>query len=173
MPIKCIFVLLFFPFTVFAQCDNYVSLLKEADNYISNNFISPFLNKDIKFIHDSYWGFGFKRDIFTNDIRFSNFGVILCNVDEHIYSMDDGIVVEIGYDEDGFFVLIKYDEIYVYYYRVDDVNIKEGDTIEKGKLIGKIKRSYQSIGPLLILKIKYKDYYFNPYFLLDRIVYYK
>ncbi|MDR2922772.1 MAG: M23 family metallopeptidase [Treponema sp.] len=169
---KHIFVLLFIfiPLISFAQDTKYMSLLKEVDYYITNNFISPFLNKDIRFINDNYWGFGFKRGIFTNNIIFSNSGVILCNIDENIYSMDDGIIIEIGYNEPGVFILVKHNEIYVYYYCVIPNGVNEGDTIKKGQLLGRISSPYYSIGPSLILKIKYKDYFFDPYFLLYGII---
>jgi hypothetical protein len=171
---KHIFIsLLFFPLILFAQDNNYVLLLREVDTYIKNNFISPFLNRDIKYINNNYWGFGFKRDIFTDHIIFSNVGVILCNINESIYSMDDGIVIEIGYESSkGSFILIKHNEIYVYYYRIILNNINERDIIKKGQLLGKLIPSYQSIGPLFFIKIKYKEYFFDPYFLLFNIIYY-
>ena len=166
-------VLCIFSNILFAQNNDYISLLRDIDLYISSNFVSPFFTKDIKFLNDYYFGFGFKRDPFTNHIRFSNSGIILCNIDENIYSMDNGIIMEIGYNESGRFVLVKYNEIEVYYYGIEPININIGDSIEKKQIIGKIAPPYRSYGPAIILKIKYKDCYFDPYFLLYYIVLYR
>ena len=167
-----LFLLILFPYLLFAQDREYMSLLIEFDNYITNNFVSSFFSKNVKFINDNYNGFGFKRNIFTNNIRFSDSGTILCNIDEEIYSMVNGIIMEIGFNEPGQFILIKYDEIYVYYYCVNPININEGDIIEKQQLIGRISSPYYSFGPALIMKIFYKNHYFDPYFLLYNIICY-
>jgi hypothetical protein len=170
---KYIFILLFlYPYLLFAQDNNYLSLLIELDDYIENNFVSPFYTKNVKFLNDNLYGFGFKKNPFTNDIFFSNSGIISCDSDENIYSMDDGIIMEIGYNGSNIFILVKYNEIEIYYHCVSPININEGDKIEKRQLIGRISSPYYSYGPALIVKIKYKNQYFDPYFLLYNIIIY-
>jgi hypothetical protein len=151
--------------------DNYLLLLNELNNLVNNNFVSPFKNNNVEFINNNYWGFGYKKHIFTGQIRFNNFGVILCNINEEIYSMTDGIIIKIGYNENSDrIIVIKYGEIEIYYLLVQAININEGDIIKRGQLIGKITSPYYSRGPTLELKIKYKEEYFDPYLLLFNII---
>jgi murein DD-endopeptidase MepM/ murein hydrolase activator NlpD len=151
--------------------DNYLVLLNELNSLVNNNFISPFRNNDVRFINDNYWGFGYKRNIFTGQIKFSNIGVILCNMDEDIYSMTDGVITKIGYDENpNKIIIIQYGKIEIHYLLVEAININEGDIIKRGQLIGKIKAPYYSRGPALELRLKYKTEYFDPYLFLYEII---
>jgi murein DD-endopeptidase MepM/ murein hydrolase activator NlpD len=153
--------------------DNYLLLLNEFNNLVNNNFISPFRNNDVRFVNNIYWGFGYERNIFSGQIRFSNIGVILCNTDEDIYSMTDGIITKIGYDENNSkLIIIQYGEIEIHYLLVEAININEGDIIERGQLIGKISSPYYSRGPALGLRLKYKTEYFDPYLFLYEIIIY-
>jgi hypothetical protein len=153
--------------------DAHLALLNELNVLVNNNFVSPFMNKDIRFINDNYWGFGYKKYIFTGQIRFSNTGVILCNMDENIFSMTDGIITKIGFDENiNRIIVIKYGEIEIHYIMVQAININEGDIIEKGQFIGKITSPYYSRGPALELRLKYKTEYFDPYLFLYEIIMY-
>lgn len=159
----------FFSHNLFSQ-DDYILLLSEIDSYVTDNFVSPFRTKNVMFLNDNYTGFGYKKNPFSGTVWFSYSGYIFCNNYEHIYSMADGIILEIGYNDTGRFVLIKHNEIEVYYFNVSPMNINEGDTIEKGQLIGRINPPYINHHPALLLKIKYKNYFFDPYFLLEYII---
>jgi len=157
----------------YQENDNYLLLLNEFNSLVNNNFISPFRNNNVRFVNNIYWGFGYKRNIFTGQIRFSNIGVILCNADEDIYSMTDGIITKIGYDENiNKIIIIQCDEIEIHYLLVEAINISEGDIIEKGQLIGKISSPYYSRGPALELRLKYKTEYFDPCLFLYEIIIY-
>jgi hypothetical protein len=158
---------------IFSQYnEDYLRLSNELNSLVNNNFISPFMNNDVRFINDNYWGFGYKKHIFSGQIRFSTIGVILCNMDEDIYSMTDGIITKIGYDENinSIIIVIQYGEIEIHYLSIESININEGDIIKRGQLIGKIKSPYRHSGPALELRLKYKAEYFDPYLFLYEII---
>ena len=165
---KIFYIIMFFfiSFKVFSQenndNDNYLLLLNELNNYVENNFVSPFDSNTNIIIH--------YNNIFTNEIEFNNYSVINCNLNEYIYSMIDGTVEKIGYDI-GQLIIIKNDDLEIHYILVNPININEGDYIKKGQLIGKIGPSYRDpYGPAILIRIKYKDIYFDPYLLLNRLI---
>jgi murein DD-endopeptidase MepM/ murein hydrolase activator NlpD len=158
---------------VFSQenTNDYLTLLNEIDNYVKNNFISPFKNDGVEFFYNAYSGFGYKRNPFTGQIHFITDGVFGCNQNENIYSMTDGNIIRIGYSDMGRLIIIKSNDIEVQYSLIEPLNINEGDLIKKGQLIGRVCSPYlNAYGPALLLKIKYKGCYFDPYLLLYDII---
>jgi murein DD-endopeptidase MepM/ murein hydrolase activator NlpD len=156
----------------FAQNNDheYLSLLNEINVIVNDNFISPFKTNDVFIINDNYSGFGYKMNPFTGKFSYSILSVINCNVDENIYSMTDGIVKEIGYEEIGPIIIIEFKDIEIHYLLVRHIEIKEGDIIKKGQLIGKISSPYYHYGPALFLRLKYKEKWFDPILLLHEII---
>jgi murein DD-endopeptidase MepM/ murein hydrolase activator NlpD len=171
---KIFLIILFsvFVYNIFSQRnDNYLALLNEASIYIENNFISPFDHNRIIF-YNEYWGFGYRRCPFTNEINYFYTAAFGCNIDDNIYSMTDGIITKIGYDTEinNIVIIIKHDDFEIHYFSVRGINLEEDETVKKGQLIGRISSPYYSIGPALILKIKYKEEYFDPHFLLTNVI---
>ncbi|GHV54609.1 hypothetical protein AGMMS49579_15510 [Spirochaetia bacterium] len=173
---KLVYIIIFINISsnIFSQEDNnYLSLLKEFNDYVNENFISPFDNNNINFINDNYFGFGFKKNPFTNDIVFQYYSIFGCNIDENIYSMTDGIIINIDYKYDlGITITLKNNDLEINYILVKPININEGDIVKKGQLIGRITSPYFSYGPALLLRIEYKKYFFDPYLLLYEIIKY-
>ena len=161
---KFIYILLFL-FSlqyIFSQNDDYLKFYNEIHN--QNDFCSP-VDGVIVFIDNCNFGFGYKLNIHNNEIVFSDSSIIAGNENQNIYSICDGeiIFIEILYNS-CVFLIIKNS-----YYEIEYVglNINEylkiGDTIKKGQLLGQF---YFLVGSELLLRIKYKDNYFDPYLVL-------
>ena len=184
---KKIIFLILFQVTIFeitAQSnDEYLILCNEINKIVDKEFILPVKDQEIHSIVDSFWGYGYKRDIFTDEIWFSNVGLFrfykpncIFGMPVNIYSMTDGIVENIFHNGIyGITIVIKFEEIEICYMLVLPIdNIQKGSTIKKGDLIGCIYRSsyYCAIGYGLMLNLKYKNYYFDLSLLLSRKIYY-
>ena len=77
---------------------------------------------------------------------------------DEIYSVYDGVVSETGNDiQDGKYIIIKIDDkTTVKYYHLEEINVEEGQSVEKGKVIGKMGNTGQSTGPNLAFAV-YED----------------
>ena len=85
--------------------------------------------------------------------------------------MTDGMVVKIGYGDLGRVIIIRNNDLEIQYILVNPININEGDYIKKGQLIGQIDPPYREpYSPALLIRIKYKNEYFDPYLLLNRLI---
>jgi murein DD-endopeptidase MepM/ murein hydrolase activator NlpD len=150
--------------------DVYLDNYNEINDIIMENFMSPFKSSHIinKGIH---FRFGYNRNPFTGKIFYSTIGVFGCGLGENIYSMTDGVIKRIGFEDNwGSIIIIEYNDIEIHYLLVNSIAVKEGDMVNKGQFIGIVSSPYYSFGPALCLRIKYKENYFDPILLLDLII---
>jgi hypothetical protein len=154
----------------FGENSNYEILFNEIYCHVRDNFASPFDSNKIHFFHDSE--FGITKNQFSNKFMFQDFSIINCDVNENIYSMTDGKIKKIVYNGFSWTIIVRNNDIEIYYILLTPINIKEGNLVKKGQLIGNAKQPYsdQYDGAALILKIKYKKYFFDPYLLLYDII---
>ena len=77
---------------------------------------------------------------------------------DEIYSVYDGVVSETGNDiQDGNYIIIKIDDkTTVKYYHLEEINVEEGQSVEKGEVIAKMGNTGQSTGPNLAFAV-YED----------------
>ena len=161
----CFFIFLSIFHYIFSQNDDYLKLYNEI--YNQNIFCSP-VDGVVVFNDNYHYGFGYKLSINDDEIYFSDSSIILGNENQDIYSICDGeiIHIEILYSS-CVFLVIKNNDYEIEYIGINiDEKLKIGDNVEKGQLLGKL---YFLVGRHLILRIKYKNYYFDPYLLLPGI----
>lgn len=72
-----------------------------------------------------------------------------------VFNMIDGTVLDTGYDETfGCFVHILISEdVYISYNHLDEILVKEGDTLKSGDIIAKSGNTGSSTGPHLHLSL--------------------
>lgn len=88
---------------------------------------------------------------------------IAANTGTQILAALDGEVIVADTDQYlGKFLKIKKDEIVITYAHCSKLLVKEGDKIEKGKLIAYVGNTGNSTGPHLHLEIRYNDRLVNP-----------
>ena len=158
-------VFLFFPCLLFPQNDEYLTLYNEIIN--QNDFGSP-VEGVIIFCDNYYCGFGYKLNRNEYEIIFSESCIIFGKGDQDIYSICDGEIIDIDFFEFEKNLIgkitIKNNNYEIEYYGVDiNQDIRIGNKIEKGQLLGKF---FYLFGSEMILSIKYKNYYFDPYLIL-------
>jgi murein DD-endopeptidase MepM/ murein hydrolase activator NlpD len=162
---KTILILLLISTKIFPQETNEY-WYNEVYEIIQNNFNVPIISEYKYMLNDNYRGFGYKINPFTGEIRYSTFGIICCQNNDKVFSMTNGIVKDIGFDSEGQFVIIEYDDFEIEYKLVESIDINIGSIVEKGQLIGRIHSPYYSFGPALFVRIKYKNIYLDPNILL-------
>ena len=159
--------------------ENNLELYNEVIPIIKNNFASPLDDSQPFLIYDDeFTGFGYKVDPFIIDkINFSYNSYILCEYDSLIYSMCDGFVKNIYTDSNSKNnIIIEYNEdIDILHIGITEKNIKIGDKIIKGQLLGMQIPNYTRGNGIngkgyFLVKIKYKGVFLNPYILLNDLV---
>ena len=173
MKIIFIIFLIFIKINLFAQISNddnflarfdieYSKLYNELFEIIKNDFQPPIVG-EILFSNNNFSGYayGLLVDPFTGMIKFSNCSFLYCDENENIYSMTSGIIKNIILER---MVIIEYNGIELYYrdLNIDD-NIIVGNNVVIGQLLGTRKGfdAYNNYFEGLILKIKYKEYFFD------------
>lgn len=117
-------------------------------------------------------GFGYRRDPFTQKVRFHYGQDISATTGTSVFAPADGMVVETRYRGGyGKVIKIKHGYGYVTYFaHLSEFSVSKGQKINRGDLIGKIGNTGRSTAPHLHYEVHYfnspqnpLDYFFSGY----------
>ena len=113
--------------------------------------------------------YGYRRDPFTGKLSWHN-GLDLRAKNEPAYSMMEGIVEKIGYDNrSGNYVTLKHGNYHVSYCHLSSVIVGKGERVFSGTIVGVTGNTGRSTGCHLHLTCKKDGESFNPTILLNLI----
>ncbi len=117
--------------------------------------------------------FGYRYHPIDGDLRFHAGMDIAAEAGENIYAAFDGEVVEASYDQwNGNFMKIKHnDNILTVYCHCESLNVKKGDVIRAGEIIGSVGSTGRSTGPHLHFELRIKNISYNPQYALNEAKY--
>jgi murein DD-endopeptidase MepM/ murein hydrolase activator NlpD len=139
-----------------------LKLYNEAKEILSDKtFI---LNNHYSIINN----FGFFKNPFYDEIYFCESIFISTQSNSEIFSITDGEIIETGFAEGtGNFVKIIYNDFEIIYGCLSFFEKNVGDKILRGQVIGYAGRHTGHLGSGIVIKIKYKNVFLNPYFILN------
>jgi len=107
--------------------------------------------------------FGFYNNPFNNEIDFCDYIFINSNYNCSVYSITDGEVVEIGYDNEmNNYIKIKYNDFIIEYGNLINIIVNIGDSIIMGQIIGNGGLLSEPYGNGIKIRIQYKSVTINP-----------
>ena len=113
--------------------------------------------------------YGYRRDPFTGKLSWHN-GLDLRAKNEPAYSMMEGIVEKVGYDNrSGNYVTLKHGNYHVSYCHLSSVIVGKGERVFSGTIVGVTGNTGRSTGCHLHLTCKKNGESFNPTILLNLI----
>lgn len=114
-------------------------------------------------------GFGYRRHPMGGNQRYHKGIDIPAKYGTYIQAIESGKVLKISRDlERGLFIIIEHSSEYKsHYFHLSRSNIKEGQTINKGDIIGRVGTSGSSTGPHLHLEIHRNNKPIDPGFLYE------
>ena len=129
-----------------------------VDNYkLSQKMVMPLKGKITS-------GFGVRTHPISGDLRFHAGVDIAAEKGTNIYAAFDGEVIEADYDKwNGNFLKIKHDnKIMTVYCHCEKLNVKKGDRIRAGEVIGTVGSTGSSTGPHLHFELRINNISYNP-----------
>ena len=147
----------------------YSQLYNELLEIVKNEFVMPVHDNELLFVYSEHFGYGLHINPFSGRIYFSNASYLQCNYGTSVFSMTSGIIKSIILER---MVIIEYNGIEIFYRDLDiNNNIEVGDTIGSGQLLGTLKEvdALHNFFMGIILKIKYKSFYFDIGYILNTI----
>ena len=148
--------------------DELIALAKEKEKYLSHvPAIQPVKNKDLKRIAS---GFGRRFHPILKIWRPHNGIDFTASVGTPVYATGDGKVVYAGRGN-GFGIHIKIDHGFGYqtvYAHLSKMNVKKGQTVKRGQIIGYTGNTGLSAGPHLHYEVHYKGKPVNPVYYFYR-----
>ena len=108
--------------------------------------------------------FGVRTHPISGDLRFHAGVDIAAEKGTNIYAAFDGEVVEADYDEwNGNYLKIKHDnKIMTVYCHCEKLNVKKGEKIRAGEVIGTVGSTGSSTGPHLHFELRINNISYNP-----------
>ena len=114
-------------------------------------------------------GFGPRESPFGEKFNYHNGMDIAARRGTPVLAIADGTVRETGYKPEGpgrFLLIAHGNGLTSFYGQLNEILVKEGDTVHRGDVIGKLGSSGISTGPHLHLEIRYLDEALDPQQLL-------
>ena len=147
----------------------YSLLYNELLEIVKNEFAMPIHSDALTFVYDEYYGYGLHTNPFTGRIYFSNASYLQCNYGTPIFSMTSGMVKDIILDR---MITIEYNGIEIHYRDLDMGNIKTGDSVVAGQLLGTRKGvdALHNYFDGIIIKVKYQSFYFDIGYIFNTIM---
>lgn len=106
--------------------------------------------------------YGYRRDPITGKQSWHN-GIDLQAKNEYVYSMMDGIVEKVGYDNrSGYYVILRHDNYRVSYCHLSSIVVVKGKSVCPGTIVGVTGSSGRSTGEHLHLTCKKDGKSINP-----------
>ncbi len=113
--------------------------------------------------------YGYRRNPFTGKQSWHN-GIDLQAKNEYVYSMMDGIVEKVGYDNrSGYYVTLRHGNFYISYCHLSSIIVRKGEYVYPGIIVGVTGNTGRSTGNHLHLTCKKDGKSFNPAILLNLI----
>lgn len=116
--------------------------------------------------------FGVRVHPIDGDLRFHAGTDIAAATGTPIYAAYDGIVIKSEYDQwNGNHIKIQHDNsIMTVYCHCDELNVKKGDVVRAGEVIGKVGSTGSSTGPHLHFELRINGVSYDPQSALDDAV---
>ena len=149
--------------------DEVVDLCKNNDEMLKCiPAIQPVSNKNLK---QTASGYGYRIDPIYKTTKFHSGMDFSANIGTPVYATGDGRVVKVGW-ESGYGKLIKIDHGFGYmtwYAHLNDYNVRAGQKVVRGEVIGKVGNTGKSTGPHLHYEVHVKGKVVNPvnYYFMD------
>lgn len=149
--------------------DEVVDLCKNNDEMLKCiPAIQPVSNKNLK---QTASGYGYRIDPIYKTTKFHSGMDFSANIGTPVYATGDGRVVKVGW-ESGYGKLIKIDHGFGYmtwYAHLNDYNVRVGQRVVRGEVIGKVGNTGKSTGPHLHYEVHVKGKVVNPvnYYFMD------
>ena len=149
--------------------DEVVDLCKNNDEMLKCiPAIQPVSNKNLK---QTASGYGYRIDPIYKATKFHSGMDFSANIGTPVYATGDGRVVKVGW-ESGYGKLIKIDHGFGYmtwYAHLNDYNVRVGQKVVRGEVIGKVGNTGKSTGPHLHYEVHVKGKVVNPvnYYFMD------
>ena len=106
--------------------------------------------------------YGYRRDPFTGKQSWHN-GIDLQAKNEYVYSMMDGIVEKVGYDNrSGNYVTLQHGNYHVSYCHLSSIIVRKGERVFPGIIVGVTGNTGRSTGSHLHLTCKKDGKSINP-----------
>jgi len=110
-------------------------------------------------------GFGMHIDPFTGQLR-PHYGIdFAAKVGTPVWATADGRVANIGWDRNGFGTYLEVDHrkgIQTYYAHLSKVEVRVGEEVKRGQLIGRVGNTGRSTGPHLHYEVRVNGSPVNP-----------
>ena len=149
--------------------DEVVDLCKNNDEMLKCiPAIQPVSNKNLK---QTASGYGYRIDPIYKTTKFHSGMDFSAIIGTPVYATGDGRVVKVGW-ESGYGKLIKIDHGFGYmtwYAHLNDYNVRVGQKVVRGEVIGKVGNTGKSTGPHLHYEVHVKGKVVNPvnYYFMD------
>lgn len=149
--------------------DEVVDLCKNNDEMLKCiPAIQPVSNKNLK---QTASGYGYRIDPIYKTTKFHSGMDFSANIGTPVYATGNGRVVKVGW-ESGYGKLIKIDHGFGYmtwYAHLNDYNVRVGQKVVRGEVIGKVGNTGKSTGPHLHYEVHVKGKVVNPvnYYFMD------
>ncbi len=114
--------------------------------------------------------FGYRRDPFTGYRKLHTGMDFALKVGNSVYATGDGKVEKVEYLYFGYGKNVTINHGFGYktrYAHMDRIDVREGDIVKRGDVIGLSGNSGRSSGPHLHYEVKYRNTYVNPYNYMD------
>lgn len=139
-----------------------------ADRIAHIPAIQPLSSKYLKTMAS---GYGYRRDPIYGTTKFHEGMDFSAAIGTPVYATGDGVVKTAGW-ESGYGKSIVIDHGYNYttrYAHLSDIQVKPGQTVARGDLIGKLGNTGKSTGPHLHYEVRFKGQPQNPvnYYFMD------
>jgi len=143
--------------------DDIINLAKGKEKLLSAiPAIQPVKNESLKHMAS---GYGYRSDPFTKIKKFHSGMDFSVNVGTPIYATGDGRVTRANNQLSGYGNLIEVEHGYGYqtrYAHLSKYNVKQGQTVKRGDIIGYAGSTGRSSGPHLHYEVHYKGDPVNP-----------
>ena len=149
--------------------DEVVALCKEHDEMLKCiPAIQPVSNKDLK---KTASGYGLRIDPIYNTTKFHEGMDFSANIGTPIYATGNGTVTKAGW-QSGYGKIVKINHGYGYetwYAHMNDIDVRVGQKVVRGEVIGKVGNTGKSTGPHLHYEVHVKGRVVNPvnYYFMD------
>ena len=149
--------------------DEVVALCKEHDDMLKCiPAIQPGANKDLK---KTASGYGLRIDPIYKTTKFHEGMDFSANIGTPIYATGNGTVTKAGW-QSGYGKIVKINHGYGYetwYAHMNDIDVRVGQKVVRGEVIGKVGNTGKSTGPHLHYEVHVKGRVVNPvnYYFMD------